>query len=429
MMKSACQSLLLIVAAVLTSAAVADDRFPGEAAQREDSVVAVRVGDHGDKTRFVVELTAPLDFQLALLDRPHRLVVDFPPATWQLAEGAGGGGLIRGYRHGWFENGNLRIVLDLVGPVRVRDVFYLPATSTIPYRFVLDIEPTDTVQEAAVPPMVQPNLGPDSGPDPQAGSQFDTAAATLIPAGLQFPLPPHHPRSALPVIAIDPGHGGIDPGAEGAQGTEEKVITLLVARQIRANLEATGRYRVFLTRDADIFLRLRERVHLAREADADVFLSLHADHIEDPDVRGASVYTLSDTASDREAEMLAARENRADALAGVHLDPEDDVMAGILIDLAQRQTHNASNHLAEIMAGALSSVRPVVNNTHRRAGFAVLTAPDVPSVLIEMGYLSNTLDEAELTQEEHQAALASAIAGAIDTFYGVPRQVSGLQPR
>ena len=220
------------------------------------------------------------------------------------------------------------------------------------------------------------------------------------------------------MIAIDPGHGGRDPGAISPSGVFERTITLQVGLALRDTLLASGIYDIVMTRDTDDeYVPLRERVERARVAGATLFLSLHADANPSASVRGASVYTLSNTASDREAAMLAARENRADALNGVHMDPEDGIMATILIDLAQRVTHTDSNIMAELLVDRLGTVTPLLVNTHREAGFAVLTAPDLPSVLIELGHLSSPEDEALLTDPLHQALLVSAISAAIDDYH------------
>ena len=377
---------------------------PAKAA--EEAVVAVRVGDHVDKTRFVLETTQPLEFRLTALSDPFRLVIDFSPATWQPQGQADGAGLIVRHEHGLLPDGHLRVVLDLSEPARVRDVFYLPATAATPYRFVLDLEPADlgTFAELVMrsgSPMAQPAA----------------AVAMAMPAAMAPPLPQRRPERPTPLIVIDPGHGGIDPGAIGRGGLQEKEVTIRVSRHLRRLLEDSGRFRVLLSRDGDHSLRLRDRVRIARDSGADMFMSLHADSIHDPTFRGASVYTLSDRASDREAANLASRENRADALIGVALDPEDDIMAGILIDLAQRQTHNDSNRFAEMIVRRLRDDALVINNPHREAGFAVLTAPDVPSVLIELGYLSSEEDEAMLGTPAHQRALAAAIFRAIGDYY------------
>jgi N-acetylmuramoyl-L-alanine amidase len=367
------------------------------------AVLDVRVGDHPHRTRFVLETTAPLNFNLFLLDRPYRVVIDFPPAAWQAgSELHRGLGVIAGFYQTAADTGTTRVVLDLARPARVRDVFYLPATVDVPYRFVLDLEPTDADTFAAE------MRGPA---ERRSGVQAVAAAAP-------FPLPPPRPRPPrLPVVAIDAGHGGFDPGATGPDGLFEKEITLQVARRLRDTLEAGGRYRVVMVREGDEFLRLRERVRRARTAGADVFLSLHADSNPDPDLHGASVYTLSDRASDHEAALLAQRENRVDALVGIEMDAEDDVMASILIDLAQRVTRNESNLLAQVLVARLGEETRLLNRSHRQAGFAVLTAPDVPSVLVELGHLSNPRDARRLATAAYQERLAGAVAAAVDDYF------------
>ena len=404
-----CATWLRTALAALLLAQIAGMTALARVAQaQDDAVVAVRVGDHGDKTRFVLEVTRPLEFRLTALSDPYRLVVDFAPAAWQPQGDGEGGGLILRHLHGQLPEGNLRVVLDLSEPARVRDVFYLPATAAVPYRFVLDLEPADLGAFAEL--VGRAGAAAMRTPEPER-------ATAAVPLAAPVPLPPRRPQRRTPLIAIDPGHGGVDPGAIGVGGLQEKDVTIQTAWHLRRLLEGTGRYRVFLTREGDQALRLRDRVHLARDAEADMFISVHADSLRNPAIRGASIYTLSDRASDREAAMLARRENRADALVGVDLDPNDDVMAGILIDLAQRQTHNESTRFAGLLVRRLSEDTRVINNPHRRAGFAVLTAPDVPSVLIELGYLSNTEDEAMLADSRYQQTLAAAILRAIDDYY------------
>jgi N-acetylmuramoyl-L-alanine amidase len=221
----------------------------------------------------------------------------------------------------------------------------------------------------------------------------------------------------LPLIYIDPGHGGPDPGTIGHNGTYEKNVTLAVARELQRQLLATGRYRVKLTRGGDQYVPLRSRFEMAREDRADIFISLHADSSFVGDPRGASVYTLSETSSDAEAAALATKENKADLIDGVDLTKQNAVVTSILIDLTQRETKNMSAHLAELMVDQLGKTTLLLPNTHRFAGFAVLKAPDIPSILIEMGYLSNVQDEALLLSAEHQANLAGAMLRAIDGYF------------
>lgn len=220
-----------------------------------------------------------------------------------------------------------------------------------------------------------------------------------------------------PLVAIDAGHGGIDPGAIAAEGIIEKHVTLEMAYRLAAALEATGRLRTLLVRKHDKFIRLRERIEIAHRAEADLFISLHADSIGDPQFRGASVYTLSENASDAEAASLATKENKADIIGGTDLSHHDEVVASILIDLAQRDTNNKSIDLADLLITNLGEVTKLVKNTRRYAGFAVLKSPDTPSVLVELGYLSNESDAANLVNPEHQKKLANAITEAVDRYF------------
>jgi len=221
------------------------------------------------------------------------------------------------------------------------------------------------------------------------------------------------------MVYIDPGHGGPDPGTIGHDGAFEKNITLAVAQELQRQLVASGRYRVMLTRIDDRFVALRERFELARLDHADLFISLHADSSFVGDPRGASIYTLSETSSDAEAAALAAKENKADLIAGVDLSKQNVVVTSILIDLAQRETKNLSARFAERLVEELRRVTLLLPNSHRYAGFAVLKAPDIPSVLIELGYLSNARDEALLLSAVHRAKLAAAMLRAIDGYFTV----------
>lgn len=229
--------------------------------------------------------------------------------------------------------------------------------------------------------------------------------------------PPPAPRPK--VIALDPGHGGVDPGTTGASGMHEKTVVMAVASELERQLGAGRRYRVALTRRADHFIALRERVRRARAAKADLFISLHADSHPDRWVRGATVYTLSDDASDREAAALAAKENKADLVAGIELRDKPHDVASVLIELTQRGTINQSRVFAGIMVDSLRRHGvATLPRGHRQAGFAVLSAPDVPAILLELGYLSNRAEERLLLDKAHQQKLARAIAYAADRYFG-----------
>jgi N-acetylmuramoyl-L-alanine amidase len=218
-------------------------------------------------------------------------------------------------------------------------------------------------------------------------------------------------------VVIDPGHGGGDPGTIGVRGSHEKDITMIVGRELRRQLQASQRYDVIMTRERDEFVSLADRVQRARAGRGELFLSLHADAIHRPDVRGASVYTLSEKASDARAAALAAKENRADAIAGLDLSHQKPDIAAILVDLVQRETKNQSATFANILLPEMGRDVRLLDRSHRFAGFAVLKAPDIPSVLVEMGYLSNREDERLLNAAAHQARLAATLVRAIGRFF------------
>ncbi len=366
-------------------------------------VAAARVGDHGATTRFVLDLDRKVDFRVFTLANPYRAVVDLPELEWKAPEDGlkKAVGFVRNYRHGLFKAGNARIVIDLGAPAGVKQAFLIPPRDGAGWRFVLDLEPlaeADFMRTQGAPPDLQ---------------QAQPVALTLAPQ----PAPQEKPRNAKPVIVIDPGHGGVDPGAIGVSGIYEKEVTLRVARELKQELERSGRYKVLLTRDRDVFLPLRERVARARSASADLFISLHADAMADPRISGASVYTLSEKASDAEAQALADKENKSDMIAGMDLSHESPEITNILIDLAQRETMNLSAGFAANLIDELARETRLLRNTHRFAGFAVLKAPDVPSVLVELGYLSNEREERLLRTPEYRAKLATALSRSIDRYF------------
>jgi N-acetylmuramoyl-L-alanine amidase len=218
-------------------------------------------------------------------------------------------------------------------------------------------------------------------------------------------------------VVLDPGHGGIDPGAIGLSGAYEKDLALDAARLVAQLLEATKRYRVVLTRTSDEFVPLPDRVARARAADGDLFLSIHADALPDPGMRGASVFTLSEKASDAQAAALAARENKVDLIAGIDLSRHAPEVSSILIDLARRQTNNQSIRLARRLVDDLGRDVTMLNNSHRSAGFAVLKAPDIPSALVEMGCLSNREEERSLRTPSYRHKVAAGIARSINDYF------------
>ncbi|HSV28634.1 MAG TPA: N-acetylmuramoyl-L-alanine amidase [Candidatus Omnitrophota bacterium] len=281
---------------------------------------------------------------------------------------------------------------------------------------------TAILSAAMPPPMERPVATPAvmtaPAPEPMtAAPAMVTKVAATIPAPEPEAKGPSKNGDGRPVIVLDPGHGGVDPGAIGVSGVYEKFITLAAARELKEQLERSGRYKVHLTRDRDIFIRLRDRVALARQYNADLFISLHADAVQNPQIKGLSVYTLSQNASDAEAAALADKENKVDLIAGIDLSHESADVANILIDLAQRETLNRSAGFAGGIVDELGREITLLNNTHRFAGFAVLKAPDVPAVLIELGYLSNEYEERNLRQPVYREKIAKSISRAIDGFF------------
>ncbi len=377
-------------------------------------VKSVRVGQHADYTRFVMEVSDKVDFNITTLADPYRVVVDFPEMGWQMPKGYHPRmyGALSGFRYGLFRSGTSRIVLDAKSPVKIKKTLMLsPRGKVKNWRFVMDVVPTSRANFMAL-------MKPATYPEQKKQVAQSSKAAPVQQARVPVVVPPSKPKKrSKHVIVIDAGHGGVDPGAKGVSGAYEKHITLAIARQLRDSLNKTGRFKVILTRDRDVFIPLRERTAIARRAGADLFMSLHADTFRDKSVRGASVYTLSERASDKEAQALAERENKADLIAGVDLSSTSNDLSFILLDMAQRDTTNQSSRFAETLVKDLSRSNKVLRNPHRFAGFAVLKAPDVPSVLIELGFLSNKYDERSLRSKKHRAKLAEAIKTAINRYF------------
>jgi N-acetylmuramoyl-L-alanine amidase len=385
--------------------------WPLSAADQAVGILGVRLGQNGSVTRFVIETSASVDgAQVFTLSGPDRLIIDLPSTGWagRAAPSGAGMGIVTGYRVGSPEQGKVRVTLNLSAPVEIKKSFSVPPDGNSPNRFVVDIERAASAAATPSAPTVVAIQTPTGG-----------AATAATKVGI-VPPPPKRPEVRR-VVEVDAGHGGPAPGTTGAGGTYEKAVTLAMARELKGVMEASGRYRVVLTRDDDTFIRLRDRVAKARAAGAELFISLHADSIGDRNHRGASVYTLSEVSSDKEAEALAAKENKADVIAGVDLSNENPEVTNILIDLAQRETMNYSARFAVNLVEELDRAAKININPHRFAGFAVLKAPDVPSVLIEMGYLSNPLDEKALKDPRQRRGLADAILHAADRFFAEKR--------
>ena len=380
--------ILLLVASLLAG-------LPAFAADRPILAYAARIAGDDARTRIVIDFEAKPDFEVHYVSSPERVIVDlkatafgFPAADLQAR------GLFKDIRYGAMGEGSARIVLTPIKPVRLMKA-EARKNDNGGYRLLLDAEMTTKDDFAALVKGQQWNVAPppESAPNPMAS---DDGVFT---------------------VAVDAGHGGIDAGAiSGVTKTDEKTITLAFAKALAAKLEKLQGVKVFLTRDDDTFLSLSERVTLARQHHADLFISLHADTLGQKDIRGSTVYTLSDKASDRMAENLAARENLSDQVAGYTAEAGPPEVADILMDLTRRETQAFSTALADNIVKSFDGQVGLINNPHRQAGFQVLRAPDIPSVLVELGFLSNPDDEKALLDPAWRDKLTGLLANAVDQY-------------
>ncbi|MGY2885175.1 N-acetylmuramoyl-L-alanine amidase [Bradyrhizobium sp. USDA 4524] len=370
-----------------------------------------RLAGDAKQTRFILDLDRKIEFRAFPLADPYRVVVDIPQVDFQLAAGTGsaGRGLVKAFRYGLVMPGGSRIVFDLTGPVKIANSYVLDAANGQPPRLVLDFEEVDRTS------FVQ-SLAPASRPESKPAISESTTAT--IPAVTSAALPPVAVTDARPLIVIDPGHGGIDNGTQSGDQTEKNLV-LGFGLALRDRIEKSGKYRVVMTRSDDTFIPLNDRVKIARSQSAALFVSIHADALprREGDAQGATIYTVSDKASDAEAERLAEAENKADAIAGVNLTDEPTEVADILIDLAQRETKTFSNRFARLLMDEMKTTVRMHKHPLKSAGFRVLKAPDVPSVLVEIGYVSNKGDLEHLVSESWRNKAVGSMVQAIDTFF------------
>ena len=370
-----------------------------------------RLGVHDTKTRIVMDVKGPISYKYFLLANPYRLVLDMLEVDFELnpvSKKLTGG--VLGYRFGLLKPGISRVVIDLSKPLLVDKHFIIKPGAKPQSRLVIDLVPTTRSRYLA-------ELKKSRNQATVGRQKLKSVEQKQQAIQESQKKSPQKKISESKIIVLDPGHGGVDPGAIGLQGTYEKKIVLMAAKTIKKILVKSGRYEVILTRKSDRFIPLKNRVAIARRAQADLFISLHADSIKNGAVRGATVYTLSENASDREAAQLAERENKSDLIAGIDLNTESQEVTDILIDLVQRETMNQS----AVFAGAVVKEITKKIKTHRRphkfAGFAVLKALDIPSILLEMGYLSNFEDETLLNTARFQQKLGLAILIGLDRYF------------
>ena len=356
-------------------------------------VTQISLKQEADRAVLVIDMSSTVRAQASVMLEPNRLLLDFPGIRFHAPQVklTDKDGLIRDLRFGAFMQGQGRVILDLRQPLHLGEQRFLPLAEG-GVRLIVELLP---IPIEAFKALAHP-------------LSDDTVTGTT---------PEATKADELPLVVLDPGHGGIDSGASGPSGELEKTLVLQFSLSLKERLESSGKVKVLMTRSTDVFVPLRDRVRIARQAKAALFISLHADALpEEGDVRGASIYVLSDKATDERAARLADSENRADLAAGIELRDDQDEVADILFDLARRESRAFSNQFARYLASSLPKVTRMHKNPLRGAGFRVLRAPDVPSVLLELGYLT-TIEEAKLMQtEEWRRATAGAAAEAIERF-------------
>jgi N-acetylmuramoyl-L-alanine amidase len=386
-----------------------DDATPTVAA------ISARLEQRGDKAKLVFETTSSVAASAYPVANPDRIVVDLPevafvtnaPSGQPTAAPKPGEGLVKSYRFGLFAPGRSRVVIDLNRPAKVMKA--ASETSSSGPMLVIELARTDKSSFAA------------------AAAEHARAAAPAPeksgPASMAFV---HHDK---PIVVLDPGHGGVDVGAAAAHGEQEKTIVFEFARTLQARLEAGGRVHAILTRTDDVFIPLDDRVRFAKQNNAALFLSIHADTLGEPSVHGATIYTVSARASDAEAQRIAEKENFADQAAGLERKEDAEEVGDILFDLTRRETRAYSRQFADTLVNRWKEAGSLNKNPSRSAGFVVLKAHDVPSVLLELGYLSSEKDLANLLSPQWREQAASATAKAIESFFDSrDRQAQGLAP-
>lgn len=391
---------------------------PALAEPLASATAATLAGDQY-RTSFQLELSAGVTAEIYTLANPYRVIVDLPDVQFRLPDGTGqdGRGLVRTFRYGLFAEGKGRVVLDTTGPVRIERAAMTAAPQGESIVFSFDIVTTDPA-----------SFGLGTGSGKAAAENAPKAPPPVEP-------PTNAPKqSGKPVIMIDPGHGGIDAGAISTSNLFEKDVVLAVAKELGRQLAAAGRYDVRMTRASDVFISLDQRLNLSMTHGVDLFISLHADSLAEQNVaqtiRGATIYTLSERASDEQARRMAEKENASDLLAGLNAadGQGDDEVKSILFDLMKRETANFSSDFSNVLVRKLKSATTLSRAPQRAAAFKVLKQTHAPSVLIELGYLSNPEDEKLLNSPAWHKQIAASITAAIDTYFAKRRTAGSPRP-
>ncbi len=383
--------------------------FSSHTAYTQDSDIAVAysgnmVGDEAS-TRFFLNLDKNISVQAFYMDSPNRIVIDMDETRFSISndEALVPTGLITNVQMGRIGKGRSRIVLTLKQPAEIIKASISSLDESGNHRFLLDIDSTDSIRFTRLLNAQRRIIG-DSGGVASKGDR----------------LKPQEKVSGRFTIVLDPGHGGIDGGAVGKNGTSEKDIVFKFAKLLRNKLEKIGPFDIKMTREDDVFLSLRQRLDFNRRAKADLFISIHADSLKQTYVRGSTIYTLSKKASDRLSEDLANSENSVDLIAGLSIPKEDtEAVTDILADLTATETKKFSRRFSTLLVKELGPKVKLIKNPQRSAAFGVLKAPDVPSVLIELGYLSNTEDERLLNDQGWREKATEAVANSVNTFFEV----------
>lgn len=394
---------IIIVFFILSSSAFA----------KQAVITGLRASDNQNQiTRLVLDVDKKPTYNSFLLKNPNRLVIDINHGVWRLGSQSNRAtSLLEAIRVSDKENGDLRVVFDLKKSVNIHEQFLLESNGQngqSPYRIVIDLKIVDNFEYGSINSLID--------------IKKDSIINQNIPQikSSKSPSPFFKPKSKeKPLIVIDAGHGGKDPGAIGRRKTFEKNITLSYSKELRKQLLKTGKFRVYMTRDKDIFIPLRQRVKKAEKAGGDLFISIHADSAANKKARGLSVYTLSEVASDKQAAALARKENKSDIIGDIDIEKPSNTLNELLIDLVQRDTKNISASFAETIVKNMQGDFKTVGNPHRFAGFRVLTGAKVPSVLLELGYLSNKREEKLLKKRAYKRKLISNLVDAIEEHFKV----------
>jgi N-acetylmuramoyl-L-alanine amidase len=410
---------LLASAAMLAAVSVA--------AATPTQVTDVRLWSGPEGTRLVVEFSAAAKYEVFAVEHPDRIVIDIENADLASRKGLPDGqGPVKAVRTGPQANHGLRLVLDLDGP-RAMHSFTVGPDGSAGHRLVVELPPVPAAGGATL--SASSNIGPGSAPPatrsttPGANEVSTPAAAAVTPRASESGSPVK--RLAVAdvngrdlVIAVDAGHGGQDPGALGRGGTQEKDVTLAIARRLAAAIDAEEGMRAVLIRDGDYFITLGGRTRKARQLGADMFVSVHADSVRNREVSGSSVYVLSlRGASDEAARWLAESENAADLKGGVSLDDKDNVLASVLLDVTQKESVSSSVDAADSVLASLRRIGTVHRPRVQHAGFVVLKSPDIPSMLVETAFISNATDERRLRDDDQQQRLADAIRDGVKNYF------------